>query len=159
MELKIIAFDADDTLFVNEPYFQQTEAAFCDLMADYLPKHELEKELFRLEMQNLDQYGYGIKGFVLSMIETALLVSNHTIPATTIAKIIALGKEMIQQPIELIAGVEETLQALQDKFKLIVATKGDLKDQQRITRHICRGRIHSRARCDGHGRHLRTRPI
>ncbi len=131
MALKIIAFDADDTLFINEPYFQQTEQAFCDLLADYLPKHELEKELFRIEMQNLELYGYGIKGFVLSMIETAYLVSDHTIPASTLAKIIALGKEMLQQPIELINGVEETLQALQGKYKLIVATKGGLKDQQR----------------------------
>lgn len=131
MDLKVIAFDADDTLFVNEPYFQQSEQAFCDLLGDYLPRHELEKELFRVEMQNLAEYGYGIKGFVLSMIETAYLVSNHTIPSTTIAKIITLGKEMLHQPIELIAGVEETLQALQGKYKLIVATKGDLKDQQR----------------------------
>lgn len=131
MDLKIIAFDADDTLFVNEPYFQKTEQVFCDLLSDYLPNHELQKELFRIEIQNLDLYGYGIKGFVLSMIETAYLVSDHKISPSTIGKIIALGKEMIQQPIELINGVEETLQALQGKYKLIVATKGDLKDQQR----------------------------
>jgi putative hydrolase of the HAD superfamily len=131
MDLHLIAFDADDTLFVTEPYFQQSEQTFCDLLADYLPKHELEKELFRLEMQNLDRYGYGIKGFILSMIETAYEVSNHTISASTIAKIVDLGKEMLQQPIELIDGVEDTLQSLHGRYKLIVATKGDLKDQQR----------------------------
>lgn len=131
MDLHVIAFDADDTLFVTEPYFQKSEQTFCDLLADYLPKHELEKELFRLEMQNLDRYGYGIKGFILSMIETAYEVSNHTISASTIAKIVDLGKEMLQQPIELINGVEDTLQSLHGRYKLIVATKGDLKDQQR----------------------------
>jgi putative hydrolase of the HAD superfamily len=82
-------------------------------------------------MQNLDRYGYGIKGFILSMIETAYEVSNHTISASTIAKIVDLGKKMLQQPIELIAGVEHTLQSLHGRYKLIVATKGDLKDQQR----------------------------
>jgi putative hydrolase of the HAD superfamily len=131
MDLKVIAFDADDTLFVTEPYFQETEKAFCDLLADYLPQHELQKELFRLQTQNLDRYGYGIKGFVLSMIETAYLVSNHTIPGILVSKIIDLGKEMIEHPIELIDGVEHTLQSLHGRYKLIVATKGDLKDQQR----------------------------
>ena len=131
MDLKVIAFDADDTLFVTEPYFQETEKAFCDLLADYLPQHELQKELFRMETQNLDRYGYGIKGFVLSMIETAYLVSNHTIPVSTVSKIIDLGKGMLEHPIELIDGVEHTLQSLHGRYKLIVATKGDLKDQQR----------------------------
>ena len=131
MNLKVIAFDADDTLFVTEPYFQETEKAFCDLLADYLPQHELQKELFRLQTQNLDRYGYGIKGYVLSMIETANLVSNHTIPGIMVSKIIDLGKEMIEHPIELIDGVEHTLQSLHGRYKLIVATKGDLKDQQR----------------------------
>ena len=131
MNLKVIAFDADDTLFITEPYFQHSEQVFCDLLSDYLPKHELEKELFRIEMQNLDRYGYGIKGFVLSMIETALTVSNQTISPSTIAKIVDLGKQMLDQPIELINGVEQTLKALHGKYKLIVATKGDLKDQQR----------------------------
>ena len=131
MNLKVIAFDADDTLFVNEPYFQETEQKFCALMSDYLSQQGLSQELFRVEIQNLDLYGYGIKGYILSMIEAAMNISNKTIPIEIIEKIIQYGKELLQKPIELLDGVEETLKALHGKYKLIVATKGDLKDQQR----------------------------
>lgn len=130
MNLKVIAFDADDTLFVNEPYFQETEHKFCALMSDYLSQQGLSQELFRVEIQNLDLYGYGIKGYILSMIEAAMNISNKTISIEIIAKIIEYGKELLQKPIELLDGVEETLKALSGKYKLIVATKGDLKDQQ-----------------------------
>jgi len=130
MDLKVIAFDADDTLFVNEPYFQETEHKFCALMSDYLSQQGLSQELFRVEIQNLDLYGYGIKGYILSMIEAAMKISNNTISIEIIAKIIEYGKELLQKPIELLDGVEETLKALSGKYKLIVATKGDLKDQQ-----------------------------
>ena len=131
MNLKVIAFDADDTLFVNEPYFQETEEKFCALMSDYLSHQGLSQELFKTEIDNLDLYGYGIKGYTLSMIEAAMKISNNTISMEIIEKIIVLGKELLQKPIELLDGVEETLKALQGKYKLIVATKGDLKDQQR----------------------------
>lgn len=131
MSLKVIAFDADDTLFVNEPYFQETEQKFCALMSDYLSQQGLSQELFRVEIQNLDLYGYGIKGYTLSMIEAAMNISNKTISIEIIEKIIQYGKELLQKPIELLDGVEETLKALNGKYKLIVATKGDLKDQQR----------------------------
>ncbi len=131
MALKIIAFDADDTLFVNEPYFQETEQKFCDLMSDYLSHQGLSQELFKTEIANLDLYGYGIKGYILSMIEAALKISNNTLSLEVIEKIIELGKELLQKPIELLEGVEHTLKALHGKYKLIVATKGDLKDQQR----------------------------
>lgn len=130
MNLKVIAFDADDTLFVNEPYFQETEHKFCALMSDYLSQQGLSQELFRVEIQNLDLYGYGIKGYILSMIEAAMNISNNTISIEIIAKIIEYGKELLQKPIELLDGVEETLKTLSGKYKLIVATKGDLKDQQ-----------------------------
>ena len=130
MQPKIIAFDADDTLFVNEPYFQEVEQKFCDLMSDYLSKQGLSQELFKTEIGNLDLYGYGIKGYILSMIEAAMKISNNTISIEIIEKIIALGKELIQKPIELLDGVEQTLKSLHGKYKLIVATKGDLKDQQ-----------------------------
>lgn len=131
MNLKVIAFDADDTLFVNEPYFEETEQKFCALMSDYLSHQGLSQELFRTEINNLDLYGYGIKGYTLSMIEAAMKISNNTISIETIEKIIVLGKELLQKPIELLDGVEDTLKALHGKYKLIVATKGDLKDQQR----------------------------
>jgi len=131
MNLKVIAFDADDTLFVNEPYFEETEQKFCALMSYYLSHQGLSQELFRTEINNLDLYGYGIKGYTLSMIEAAMKISNNTISIETIEKIIVLGKELLQKPIELLDGVEDTLKALHGKYKLIVATKGDLKDQQR----------------------------
>ena len=131
MHLKVIAFDADDTLFINEPYFQETEHKFCALMGDYLSQQGLSQELFRVEIQNLDLYGYGIKGYTLSMIEAAMNISNNTISIEIIEKIIQYGKELLQKPIELLDGVEETLAELHSKYKLIVATKGDLKDQQR----------------------------
>jgi len=131
MNLKVIAFDADDTLFVNEPYFQETEHKFCALMSDYLSQQGLSQELFRVEIQNLDLYGYGIKGYILSMIEAAMKISNNTISIEIIEKILEYGKELLQKPIELLDGVEETLAQLHGKYKLIVATKGDLKDQQR----------------------------
>ena len=131
MNLKVIAFDADDTLFVNEPYFQETEEKFCVLMSAYLSHHSLSQELFKTEIDNLDLYGYGIKGYTLSMIEAAMKISNNTLSIEVIGKIIELGKELLQRPIELLDGVEETLKALEGKYKLIVATKGDLKDQQR----------------------------
>ena len=130
MNLKVIAFDADDTLFVNEPYFQEVEQKFCTLMQDYLSHQGLSQELFKTEIANLDLYGYGIKGYILSMIEAAMKISNNTISLEIIEKIIIYGKELLQKPIELLDGVEETLKALSGKYKLIVATKGDLKDQQ-----------------------------
>ena len=130
MNLKVIAFDADDTLFVNEPYFQETEQKFCALMSDYLSHQGLSQELFKTEIANLDLYGYGIKGYILSMIEAAMKISNNTISIEIIEKIIEYGKELLQKPIELLDGVEVTLEALKGKYKLIVATKGDLKDQQ-----------------------------
>ena len=130
MTPKIIAFDADDTLFVNEPYFQEVEHKFCVLMQDYLSQQGLSQELFKTEIENLPLYGYGIKGYILSMIEAAMKISNNTISLEVIEKIIEHGKELLQKPIELIDGVEETLKSLHGKYKLVVATKGDLKDQQ-----------------------------
>lgn len=131
MNLKVIAFDADDTLFVNEPYFQETEEKFCALMSDYLSHQGLSQELFKTEIANLELYGYGIKGYILSMIEAAMRISNKTISIEVVEKITEYGKELLQKPIELLDGVEETLQALNGKYKLVVATKGDLLDQRR----------------------------
>ena len=131
MNIKVIAFDADDTLFINEPYFEETEKKFCGIMEAYLSYQSLSQELFDTQIANLPIYGYGIKGYTLSMVETAMKVSNNTVSIKCIEKIIELGKELTQKPIVLLDGVEETLQSLKGKYKLVVATKGDLKDQQR----------------------------
>ena len=131
MPLKVIAFDADDTLWVNEPYFRETEEKFCALLEDYLPRHTIMQELFKTEMQNLSLYGYGIKGFVLSMTETAMRVSDNKVSMAVIEKIIQYGKEQLERPIELLEGIEEALHLLKKKYRLVVATKGDLLDQER----------------------------
>lgn len=129
--IKVIAFDADDTLFINETYFDETEKKFCGLMEDYLSHQGISKELFKVEIDNLKLYGYGIKGYILSMIEAAMTISNNTIPIEIVEKIIQFGKELLQKPIVLLDGVEETLDSLFGKYKLVVATKGDLLDQRR----------------------------
>ena len=130
-QIKVIAFDADDTLWVNETYFREAERKFATLLSNYETPNKIEQELFQLEMKNLPYYGYGIKGFVLSMIETALEISNHTLPQSAIGDLLNIGKEMLDKPIELLAGVEEVLHSLHGRYKLIVATKGDLLDQER----------------------------
>lgn len=131
MNIKVIAFDADDTLWVNEPYFQATEKKFCSLLEDFLPQHSISNELFKVEVDNLPLYGFGIKGYILSMIEAALRITDKKISVAAIDLILEYGKEMLNEPIELLAGVEEVLQALKTDFRLVVATKGDLLDQER----------------------------
>ena len=130
-EIKVIAFDADDTLWVNETYFREAEEKFAKLLTSYETENKIDQELFKIEIKNLDMYGYGVKGFMLSMIECALELSNYTLSPKIINDILAIGKEMIEKPIELLDGVEEVLKSLQGKYRLIVATKGDLLDQER----------------------------
>jgi putative hydrolase of the HAD superfamily len=131
MALQVIAFDADDTLWINEPFFRESEEKFAELMEDFLPQHQSIKELYRTEIQNLPRYGYGIKGFMLSMVETALRISNHKISVKLIEKIIGIGQEMLEKPVELLPGVEDALKSLSSDFRLVMATKGDLVDQER----------------------------
>ncbi|MBB6369780.1 HAD family hydrolase [Chryseobacterium shigense] len=126
-----IAFDADDTLWINEPYFQEAEKEFCVLLEDYLPQHSISQELFKTEMKNLHLYGYGVKGFMLCMVETVSRISNGTASMQLINRTIEIGQELLQKPIELLDGVTETLDALKGKYRLVVATKGDLLDQER----------------------------
>jgi len=128
---KVIAFDADDTLWVNETYFRDAEKKFANILSKYETENRIDQELFKIEMKNLKLYGYGIKGFMLSMIECALKLSNYSISQHELDEILILGKEMLNKPIELLEGVEEVLEKLHDKYKLIVATKGDLLDQER----------------------------
>ena len=129
--IKVISFDADDTLWVNETYFREAEIAFCDLMADYETPNKTDQELFKMEMKNLPIYGYGIKAFMLSMVEMALEISNFNVSQKTIQSILNLGKQMLEKPVELLDGVEEVLKELSKKYRLILATKGDLLDQER----------------------------
>jgi putative hydrolase of the HAD superfamily len=129
--IQVIAFDADDTLWINEPYFQKAEKKFCDMLEDYLPHHTVSRELLTTEIKNLPDYGYGVKSFMLSMIETAIQISGKTLSLDAIEKIIEIGKEMLNEPIELLEGVEEVLQALHGRYRLVMATKGDLLDQER----------------------------
>lgn len=129
--IKIIAFDADDTLWVNEPYFQATENKFCALLEDFLPHHTVSQELFKTEMQNLELYGYGVKAFILSMIETISRVTDNKASIELVYKTIQLGKEILEHPLELLEGVENLLAELYGKYRLVMATKGDLLDQER----------------------------
>lgn len=131
MSIKVIAFDADDTLWHNEAFFREAEDKFCALLEDYLPQHTIARELLKTEIDNLGLYGYGIKGFMLSMIETAIRISDKTIPAVAIERIMEYGQDLLRKPVQLIDDVEEVLMALKPKYKLVMATKGDLLDQER----------------------------
>lgn len=131
MPIKVIAFDADDTLWVNEPFFREAEERFVSLFKDFMPHHSNMKELYLTEIENLGLYGYGIKGFTLSMIETALRITDQKIPSGVIEKILKIGKEMMTKPVDLIPGVQEVLRQLNGDYRIVLATKGDLIDQER----------------------------
>jgi putative hydrolase of the HAD superfamily len=128
---KTIAFDADDTLWHNEPYFDEAQAKFCELFQDFASKQEILQLILNHQVKNLPLYGFGIKAFTLSMTEAALELTNHQINGTAIEKIINIGKDLLQKPVELLPNVTEVLEQLKGKYKLVVATKGDLKDQHR----------------------------
>ncbi|WP_075352069.1 HAD family hydrolase [Algoriphagus marinus] len=131
MAIKVIAFDADDTLWVNEPFFREAEERFAELLEDFMPQHSTLKELYHTEIENLKLYGYGIKGFMLSMIETAMRISNQKISMAMVEKILQIGREMLEKPVELLPGVEEVLKELNGDYRIVLATKGDLLDQER----------------------------
>ncbi|TXE11536.1 HAD family hydrolase [Seonamhaeicola algicola] len=129
--IKVIGFDADDTLWVNETYFREAEEAFCTLLSEYETPNKLDQELFKMEMANLELYGYGVKAFTLSMVQAALELSNYNISNKKLEQVLNIGKTMLNKPVELLDGVEEVLKTLSKKYKLILATKGDLLDQER----------------------------
>ena len=131
-DFKIIGLDADDTLWVNEPYYREIEKEFCHLLSNFGTANHVSKELYKIEVHNLDLYGYGAKAFTLSLIETALMLSNNSITQSILSEIIDLGKSLINKPVVLLEGVQEILDKLYKKGKkLIIATKGDLLDQER----------------------------
>ena len=128
--IEVIGFDADDTLWVNEPYYREAEMEFVKLVSAYGVSGDIAGSLFKTEMANLKLYGYGIKAFMLSLVECAIDLTEGAVTASTISKIIGIGKEMLQRPIELLEGVKQVLERLAPHYKLIVATKGDLLDQE-----------------------------
>lgn len=126
-----IGFDADDTLWQNEAFFRLTQARFVELLADHAEADHLEDRLLEAERRNLGHYGYGIKGFVLSMIETAIEVTEGRIPASVLAELIAAGRDMLAHPIELLPHAREAVDLLAQSHRVLVITKGDLLDQER----------------------------
>ncbi|SMG29795.1 HAD family hydrolase [Sphingobacterium psychroaquaticum] len=134
-KIETIAFDADDTLWINENYFQEAEKQFCELLDTYLPAYQVSALLLKTEIKNLPLYGYGVKGFVLCMIETSHAITGPYTDKNIVSRIIEIGHSLLQQPVVLLDGVLETLKALQGRYNLIVATKGDLLDQQRKLRN------------------------
>lgn len=129
--ISTIGFDADDTLWHNERYFRMTEARFAALLGDHGHADEISARLLEVEKRNLRHYGFGIKGFVLSMIDTAIEVSDGRVATAAIGEILAFGREMSDHPVEPLPFVRETLDALSDEFRLVLITKGDLFDQER----------------------------
>lgn len=128
--IKVISFDADDTLWQNEKLFRRTECDFCKLMAHYITPTKALKTLWNMEVKNIPCYGYGIKAFVLDMLEAALKISKGKLSADETKKIINLGKKLIKSPIVLFEGAENTLKKLSKKYKIVITTKGDLLEQE-----------------------------
>lgn len=131
MRITTVGLDADDTLWHNERFFRMTHDHFADLLADYAGRDHLEERLLEAERRNVGRYGFGIKGFTLSMIETALGVTENRVPGRVIGELVAAGREMLAHPIELLPHARETVEALKDHHRLFVITKGDLLDQER----------------------------
>ncbi|MCK4750988.1 MAG: HAD family hydrolase [Bacteroidales bacterium] len=129
--IKVIGFDADDTLWVNEPYYREAEAEFVKLVSAYGVETDITGALFRIEIRNLELYGYGIKAFILSLVECAISATGGDVTSGTIQQIIGIGKGMLRRPIELLEDVKTVLEKLSPQYRLIVATKGDLLDQER----------------------------
>jgi putative hydrolase of the HAD superfamily len=130
MPIRTVAFDGDDTLWHNESHFHFTQTEFRELLMRHVPDADVDARLFATEMANLKLYGYGIKSFTLSMLETAIAVTEGKIPASDLEVILGWGKRMLQEPTELLDGVKETLLEVSGRYSLLLITKGDLFDQE-----------------------------
>ena len=130
--ISLIAFDADDTLWECQTYFESIEKEYCKLLSVYAPAEEVSKTLFAVETANMPLLGYGSKAFLISLVENAIEVSEGKLKANEVKKIIALGKELLELPAKPMDGVEETLKVLREsgKYNLVVFTKGELLDQE-----------------------------
>ncbi len=129
--LDTIAFDADDTLWHNERFYRLTQARFAELLSGHAAPEDLAARLLAAERRNLGQYGFGIKGFMLSMVETALEVTDRRVPGEVIAEIISIGQDMLRHPVELLPHAREAIETLGGSHRILLVTKGDLLDQER----------------------------
>jgi putative hydrolase of the HAD superfamily len=130
MPIRVVGFDGDDTLWHSETHFDVTQTAFRDLLRRHVPDADIDRRLAEMEMKNLSVYGYGVKSFTLSMLETAIELTEARIPASDLEVILGWGKKMLLEPTKLLDGVEATLRELSEKFDLLLITKGDLFDQE-----------------------------
>ena len=130
MNVRVIGFDGDDTLWHSETRFHVTQGEFRDLLKRHVPEADVDSRLAAMELKNLSIYGYGVKSFTLSMLETAIALTGGRIPAADLEVILGWGKRMLTQPTELLGGVEETLRAVAQRHDLLLITKGDLFDQE-----------------------------
>lgn len=130
-KLSTIGFDADDTLWQNEQFYRLTERHFASLLADYADGDHVSSRLLEAEKRNLAFYGFGIKGFTLSMIETALEITEGRVPSSVISEILGIGRDLLQHPVETLPHAREVLEALRGDYYLVLITKGDLFDQER----------------------------
>jgi putative hydrolase of the HAD superfamily len=131
MTLTLIGFDADDTLWHHEAWYRLTQDRFAALLADHAAPEDLHGRLLAAERRNLGHYGYGVKGFMLSMIETAVEVTDGRVPGRVIGEIIAAGRAMLEHPIDLLPQAREAVTALAARYRVVLITKGELLDQER----------------------------
>ena len=130
MSIKVVGLDGDDTLWHNETRFHLTQTALRDLLRRHVPDADVDRHLSEVEMRNLSLYGYGVKAFTLSMLETAIQVTNGRIPTADLEVILGWGKKMLGEPTELLDGVEAALREMNGRYQLLLITKGDLFDQE-----------------------------
>jgi putative hydrolase of the HAD superfamily len=126
----LVGLDADDTLWHNEPLFTSRREQFCALLSRYEPTGIPEDVLYSVEMRNLRHFGYGVKGFVLSMIETAIEMTGGRVESQDVQQIIGWGRDLLATPIQLLDGVGEAVETLARHHRLVLVTKGDLLDQE-----------------------------
>ncbi|WP_300017904.1 HAD family hydrolase [uncultured Roseobacter sp.] len=129
--LSTIGFDADDTLWHNERFFQMTQVHFAELLAEFTDKPTLMQRLLAAEKRNLGHYGFGVKGFTLSMIETAIEVTSGRVSAAVIAQIMDAGREMLRHPVDLLPHARAAVEMARQTHRIVLITKGDLLDQER----------------------------
>lgn len=130
-KVRAVGFDADDTLWVNEPFFDQAKAEVAEMMSVHLPSEKFLEVLEKTLSRNIKSFGYGVKNFVISMIDAANQVAPGNVKSSEIERMIDLGRAMLFNPVELIEGVEEVLQNLGSSYELLMITKGDVAEQQR----------------------------